>query len=553
MVFFGGTLLLASQLGRESRLLQKYDDLAKSCSRSVEAMIPDFSKAQRLYQLELMKSGESGGAAGAMTDIESLESNRGLEPGLRDPDLMTSSEKAFRKLQEHIRELRDAEKLYLQKLIELSPGDGSFKFRYAMAHLPLNSAIVPDLVSALAPIDEGLRGSSQIGNPEAHLWMAKYYAQRPKANEREVQLAFLMIEKHASRCLVVDSTNREARELRAQVLQRGGEYSRAFDDYSALFEQDARYFSNLVQLNKLMNREARNTEVLDRAASRLHRELVSNRENVAVWETAWEMYADCMMRRRRFTQLRQELQVERDMFATDELKRNFLNSILGSAFSSRVAELQATVAENPVDADEVIQILETASTSMVLNDFLKFHCTMLVRNNPALAERARLVYDYEKDPDPSAMVLGEIAIDALTTKDYARAISILEKARAKMPNNPILLNNLAFAYLSSESSNPSKALELVDQAIRQITSGQFSDEELSRFLHTRGVALMQMNRVAEAEGALLEALKARQDNEGILEALIQCYEGRDEIQKGVFMRRLQEVRKSQDPANDSKQ
>ncbi len=547
MIFFGSALLLASQLGRESRLVQRYDELAKKSSQQVEALMSDYAKTLRLYQLERMKNNEPNVAGAANTEITAETFGDETEPGQSDPELMTAVEKNFRKSYAQIRELRTAEKLYLQKLIELSPNDSSYKFRYALAHRPLNPEVVVELIRDMAPIEEDGKAAKGIGNSEAHLWMARHYYSQPTTDKREAQFAAMMIEKHASKCLIVDATNREARELRGHVLQLVGEYARAYDDFSALFDMDPRYFIRLVQINVLMDRQFRNTEVLDNAARRLQQELGPSRDDVAKWETTWEMYADCMMRRKRFNQLRQELELERDAFAGDELKRNFLNSILGNAYSSRVSELQPTVATNSVDADESIRILESAASSGVMNEVLKYNCALLGRNVSSLTERAKAVYDCEKDSNPPGMVLADLAIDALQKQEYARAINILERARAKLPGNAVILNNLAFAYLSAESSSPAKALDLIDQAIRSIGSSQIPKDEASRFRHTRGVALMQLNRIDEAKDSFLEALKGRPENESILEALIRCEEGRDDKMKQIYVDELQRVRDKAKP------
>ena len=64
---------------------------------------------------------------------------------------------------------------------------------------------------------------------------------------------------------------------------------------------------------------------------------------------------------------------------------------------------------------------------------------------------------------------------------------------------------------------------------------------------------MQMNRMDEAAAALEMSLQIRPENQEILQALIQCYEGRDPRQADVYRNRLEELKSgdSEDSAADS--
>ena len=115
------------------------------------------------------------------------------------------------------------------------------------------------------------------------------------------------------------------------------------------------------------------------------------------------------------------------------------------------------------------------------------------------------------------------------------------------------MNNLAFAYLQAEEPNPERALLLVDTALRFITAGdaQQQVQHKSHFLHTRGMALRQLGRNAEAEVAIGFALKDRPDNEEILVALLACYEGRDPKRAEEIRKRLNKIRADKKTADQN--
>ena len=115
-----------------------------------------------------------------------------------------------------------------------------------------------------------------------------------------------------------------------------------------------------------------------------------------------------------------------------------------------------------------------------------------------------------------------------------------------------MLNNLAYSYLVCENRNPERALLLVDQALRILPENAEGRETyLSHFLDTRGLALMQLNRMEEAAANFEVALKYRPNNKSILENLIKCYEGRLESQAETYRRKLAEVIASESGQDDS--
>ena len=115
--------------------------------------------------------------------------------------------------------------------------------------------------------------------------------------------------------------------------------------------------------------------------------------------------------------------------------------------------------------------------------------------------------------------------------EYDDAITFYQLARNKDPRNSMVLNNLSFALLKTESSkrNPEQALILVDQAIYEIANSRTLDagqrEAIAASLKdTRGVALIQLGRFSDAVAELESASVLRPNSIEILKRLLQCYQ-----------------------------
>ncbi len=554
-VFAGLALLFASQVGRQDRLVSKYDDLAKRANLAGNAEIEGFRKSQRLLELEQMK-GERNAVAGstpAMTPTgaatntaQPAPNSSGPEGTAEDADapakVESKAEQEFKKASAALMVHRNAEHLYLQKLMQLKPDDEDFRFRFAISHYPQDPNTGLELISLMAPLEAEAGTAVGLGHAPAHLWMAQWHATRPKASQRDAQQAILLVDRYATKCLTLKPQEFAALQWRAQSLLIRNELGRAHDDFSKLFREDPAYFAQLVEINQKLGREESNVEILGEAAGRLQTQLTLERDNTRKWESVWQSYALCMMSQGQFSELRRELESQKVVYAGDQPRRAFLDRILSGAFTQRLSELLSGSNVSSSSYEEAMSIIEASREAGVMTESVKYFACLLARVEPGLATRCRAVYDPEQDNDPPGMVSSELSIAALQRQDYQAAIGLLERARSKMPESPMILNNLAYAYLQAETSSPERALLLVDQAIRIASQQGIANAEISQFLHTRGTALMQLNRLDEARGAFLEALAGRPENVEIIESLIKCCEGSDELQAEVFRKKLQELR-----------
>jgi tetratricopeptide (TPR) repeat protein len=196
--------------------------------------------------------------------------------------------------------------------------------------------------------------------------------------------------------------------------------------------------------------------------------------------------------------------------------------MLSSVMIARTLGLSQT----DIDANnERLGFLSRAMKYNANNSDAKMQLTRVAGNsNAELTKKALEIYDPAKDVDPPANVLNEIGSQALESGDYAKALIYFDLANKKSPNNPEILNNLAYIYIVGDRSNPQLALSLVDQAIQRITNSAQKEKYLTYFYDTRAQALIKMERWTDAAADLETALNSRPKNQKILQSLIECYQ-----------------------------
>lgn len=434
---------------------------------------------------------------------------------------------------QELKDLYNRERIYLEKLIALDPEADNFKYRLAEVSIRQGDiARGLSLMQKLAPMDKPQYAP-------AHLWMARYLvsAQVRTPQERQQNLGYAL--QQVEHCLSRDQGNRDAMEIKAQVLETLGRLNEAYEIYSELFDLEPSFYVRLIELNRKSNRQDRNDPIVEKALLK-YEKLVREDEDTEKWVNSWEHFVNLLHLKRDYARAESELSRELEKYQDNMARRVFLRRKLASVYSMWAAHL----ASLPDRDQQVERRLELLKKSYELEP--RFEETLrqitAIATIPEYADQAREIYDGRSDPDAPASVLSELGTYALTNDDYDTAVEYFEFARKKSPGNALVLNNLAYSYLVCENRNPERALLLIDQALRILPQSSDGRENyLSHFLDTRGLALMQLNRMEEAAANFEVALKYRPDNKTILENLIKCYEGRLESQAETYRRKLAEV------------
>jgi tetratricopeptide (TPR) repeat protein len=107
----------------------------------------------------------------------------------------------------------------------------------------------------------------------------------------------------------------------------------------------------------------------------------------------------------------------------------------------------------------------------------------------------------------AALLLGAYAVEKNRPRE---ALAYLERGLALQPGNALLLNEKAAAYEALHQ--PDKALAAVEP---WLAGGNLaSDQTRARLLRAKGFALTELDRLADAEAAYRESLKAEPDHPG---------------------------------------
>jgi tetratricopeptide (TPR) repeat protein len=486
-----GLAALVFASDRNARLEQRYRRWAEDASKD------RVEKASRLInEVRIMRAGEGS----AMTLDELIPPTDERRVAL---DQVSASER-----------------LYYQKLISLNGNEPDYRFQFAAACV--NSNVLADqqrgysLMSALAP-------HNQVGYYKAHLWWAEHFAQLIQYRKINLREGAELVFNHAEFCLRRQTSDKAALRFKGEAAMLLNRNDAALDAYRTLFDSDPLYFGQLVTINNRLNRTSSNVDVYRSAKTRIESKL---REDLPVdqWVRYWEALMICMAGLTEFddaiARLRRE--IENQIAANNSGNRVFLDDLLSKMLVSKQRNL------NPSLNQYTLRDVELMEEAFRLNpknpDVLLILTRISVNANSEVAEAARKIYDPTADPNPIALVVNELGTAALARKDYTTALKYLERARELSPQNIDSLNNLAYVYLVAENRNPERALKLVDDAIRLVPDPDVAKTVMTFFLHTKGTALMQLNRMPEAIAAFELALQDRPENVEIIRYLIQCYE-----------------------------
>jgi tetratricopeptide (TPR) repeat protein len=287
-----------------------------------------------------------------------------------------------------------------------------------------------------------------------------------------------------------------------------------------------------------MRMESRNRAIYEDAATRLSAKLKAVREtDVDAWNRTLRQIQLCFIGSQNFVDLRNTLLNEQTLARDNPVKKKAVDEIFGNSLN---AEAQVIVRSlNARDRlPEILKLLGEAYRLSPEDVQVKYQLAYVAMIFPENAAEAKAIYDPEKDLNVPGQVLQVLGNAEMQNRNYSQAIQRYEQARLKIPKDADLLNNLAFAYLTSDAQNAERALFLVDEALQLLPPVLENNDPLSHFHHTRGTALLALDRITEAAASFELALQYRPDNPGILESLVKCYTGRDEKQAAAYQKQL---------------
>lgn len=515
LALFGLSALLWARLGIEGALEERYLGELKRRTDRKSVLVDELQR-----DLQVLQASQQMGSKNAKT-----------------PSLLASDDPRSLELES----LRSAQGIVLQKLIELNPDEPDYLFQFGLLSFEqvnkkggrpgLGQCLA--LLNLASPLDKP-------GYVKGHLWLANYYM-AAKVNTRADALKNLQLAAaHADQCLKVELDNLRAKQIKATLLlARQKNLPTAYELFLELFETDPFNYKSLILLNNLLNRTDRNEVVLKKAIDRLNEKLALGGMDIGTEKRCWFGLISCYIETKELVAAEQKLlaEIERRVTA-GEVDVGWAERMLSSVLVARTLGLSQTESDATTKR---LEFLESALKYDANNSDAKMQLVRVAGNSDAeLTKRAIEIYDPANDFDPPANVLNEIGSQALSLGDYLKAYNYFELANKKAPNNPEILNNLAYIYIVGETPNPKRALELVDRAIQQLTNNAQKEKYTTYFFDTRAQALIKMKRWTDAAADLETALNSRPENVDILRSLIECYR-KAGLDAGPYEERLRAV------------
>lgn len=498
LALFGLSALLWARIGVESSLEDRYLTELKRRDDRKSILVDELRREIQMLQ--------------ASQQIGSMNSATGSLLAADDPRSL------------ELESLRNGQAIVLQKLIELNPDEPDYLFRFGMLSFEAvnNKGGRPGLGRCLALLNL----ASPLDKPgyvKGHLWLANYYMAAKVKTRTDAVKNLQLAAAHADQCLKVELNNLRAKQIKATLLlAQQKNLPTAYELFLELFEKDPLNYKALIRVNKLLDRSARNELVFENAINRFNAELALGGMDIGKELQYWSELISCYIEKKELDTAEQKLTEEIERRAdAGESDVVWAERMLSSVMIARTFDLSQT------DSDATMKRLEFLSRAMEYNannSDAKMQLSRLGENSDTeAAKRAIAIYDPLKDVDPPWNVLNEIGSQALSRVDYQKALVYFDMANKKAPNNPEILNNLAYVYIVGDRSNPQLGLSLVDQAIQRITNTAQKEKFISYFLDTRAQALMKLKRWTDAAADLETALYSRPKNQKILESLIECY------------------------------
>jgi len=462
----------------------------------------------------------------------------------RENAVLTRNSKKFQLSEEQLEKiklLRSSQKIYVDKLISLSPNNNDY--RYELAQFAKREGREEQRWSIL----EDLAPEDKAGYAQAHLEIAG----RDLLVKPIRQYQVIRAQAHLENALLSDSENETAKLMLAALLSRKKDYARSARLFRELLDDNPNVFRRLVELNNLQGKSEDNPLVIKTALQQFE-DLAKKREvfeNNQRWLSVQRGIADSLMQLGRYEEAANRIgQLEKGTGQSEQGTDNssqtvFLRKLMAGIYHAWARDIGGLSPgfNQPLNIQrQTLEKFRLAYSYDKRNDrVLQGLAELSISRNPEIAQQAKEIYNPFEDSGAPALVLNQLGTGAMISKDYDAAILHYEKAKDKFGASPVILNNLAFSYLVAEETNPVRALELIRAAISKVDRRQIGN--ISNYLHTQGTALKQLNRLSEAILSFESSIKYRPDHPDTLQSVIECYRGLGLDPPEIYFDRLNEI------------
>ena len=172
----------------------------------------------------------------------------------------------------------------------------------------------------------------------------------------------------------------------------------------------------------------------------------------------------------------------------------------------------------PAQIKDLLQLLRTAGVlAPVRLDAADRLARVALLDHPAAAEAESMLMNLRVRENNPAEILNQLGAHAIIHERYTKAVTWLEQGnRLSAGRNPAILNNLALSIVRGKSDSPTKALLLVDEALKLLPDNP-------ELLSTRGEIQIAMELWNDAREDLERSLAARGGRPKVHRLLEQAY------------------------------
>ena len=329
----------------------------------------------------------------------------------------------------------------------------------------------------------------------------------------------------------------------AQKLEREKAFDKAFEAYKKLFEKNPIHYRDLMRISRILNQQSELGPILQSAYDRFLRQVEQNRQgSMEEWVKAWNELVIISRLGGESKKIEKALLDELKTFKSQVGQEVFLKKQLASVYANLAVKMGRSAAGEAKGQQlkHLARAFELDDQSRIAKQWLT-----ILGFDEEIGDQARAVYDPSKDENTPWLVDSELAYRVLGTNNFERAVELYETARKKAPQNPQILNNLAYSYLKLAKPSPEKSLQLVDQALAALKRMQLNKQQQNQiygsFLDTRAEALRQLGRMEDSAETYEMALQYRPKNRELLENLVKLYSDLDEKKAELFRRKLESL------------
>ena len=342
-----------------------------------------------------------------------------------------------------LQELRDAQKIYLDKLITIAPDNDGYRFD--LARLVASRGDRPHALSIL----NELAPEDAPGFSEAHFVLAQNFFDKPARTSMQLSANLGTALKHVDHVLTRDENNKAAKLLKARILTRNQRYEAAYELYDELFEDNPNFYLEMAKINQRLERTDRDRKLYARALASFEQRAGKSefQEDDRSWIVNETGITRTLQNLERFADAEKRLVRLIEKYKADPKggpRRVFLQRILAGNYLTWIGKIADV--NTPYDALEpgVLEDLLDKYTKAFENypdnvNTLQGLARLSLSRNLAVADKARKVYDPTKDVDAPSSVLNQLGNHALMNKNFKEAIRQYERARVKAPRDSAIL------------------------------------------------------------------------------------------------------------------